>query len=119
PAGHGVGPLVGAADVVDLPVAGDHTAVDDPGDHRGHPVGGDDDHRLVEERTTLLDEACGETDDPGLVEGEGGEVGVGGPAGRACGRGSQAGRRVEVAAARGGEGPRQEEVARDAVVTSL
>ena len=47
-------PLARAAHLVHLLAREDHPAVDDPGDDRRELLGGDRDHRLVEQREALL-----------------------------------------------------------------
>ena len=53
PAGQRRGPLLRPAHIEDLLTRRDHTAVGDPGNHRGHLAGGDRDHDLVEQCDTL------------------------------------------------------------------
>ena len=48
------GPLLRAAELVDLLTALDHAAIDEPGDERGQLARGDRDHRLVEQREARL-----------------------------------------------------------------
>ena len=55
PAGQRVGPLLGAPQLERLLAARDHAAVDDAGDDRRDLVGGDADHRLVQEPEAFVD----------------------------------------------------------------
>ena len=55
PTSEGCRPLAGAAKLVDLFTRQDHSAVDDPGDHRRERFGRDRHHRLVQQTEPLPD----------------------------------------------------------------